>query len=399
MKVLQVSGLYDPHFGGGAEYSALALRKALEKRGHEVAVVTTCSDASEISLGGPVGRVRMWRYKMPRPYAVGEAAPAWKRIIWHLMDHFDPRNRWFIRQAIRQVKPDVAVFHCIQGLGHNIVREFKAHNIPILYFLHDLGLVCLRRSMFRNGATCATQCASCSCSMRYQRKLLSGLGANVTFCSPSIANLQRINGLYGFEPDGAFSLLNTNEYPQATKRRGTWKGRRIIYVGRLHHTKGVEVLIEACRRARTVGDFSLTIVGDGPDGAMLREKHASDSWITFKGHLSHQQISDLIVQHDALCIPSLWEEILGGVVIHALMLGTPVIGSNKGGIPQLIEHGRNGLLVEAGNVDAWSDALASLAGKNLYPGLLAYAQKTRDRFNPETLGDELERLVRHAATR
>ena len=64
-----------------------------------------------------------------------------------------------------------------------------------------------------------------------------------------------------------------------------------------------------------------------------------------------------MVNSDILCIPSIWAENSPGVVIHALSLGLPVIGSDKAGIPELVEHGKNGLLVPPGDKLAWQVAL------------------------------------------
>jgi glycosyltransferase involved in cell wall biosynthesis len=79
-----------------------------------------------------------------------------------------------------------------------------------------------------------------------------------------------------------------------------------------------------------------------------------------------QDISNIMVNSDILCIPSIWAENSPGVVIHALSLGLPVIGSDKAGIPELVEDGKNGLLVPPGDMLAWQVALERI----LDPGAL-----------------------------
>jgi glycosyltransferase involved in cell wall biosynthesis len=61
-----------------------------------------------------------------------------------------------------------------------------------------------------------------------------------------------------------------------------------------------------------------------------------------------------------LCVPSIWFENSPGVLIQALGLGLPVLGSNIGGIPELVEHGQNGLVLPPGDVEAWRSALEDL---------------------------------------
>ena len=92
----------------------------------------------------------------------------------------------------------------------------------------------------------------------------------------------------------------------------------------------------------------------------LRDRYGSRPWCIFAGFVQQEEVSNLMALSDALCIPSIWLENSPGVVIHALSQGLPVIGSNKGGIPELVRHGDNGLLIPPGDVIAWREALATV---------------------------------------
>jgi glycogen(starch) synthase len=65
---------------------------------------------------------------------------------------------------------------------------------------------------------------------------------------------------------------------------------------------------------------------------------------------------------ELLCMPSVWPENYSRSVLQSLCLGTPVIGSNTGGIPEQVEHGVTGLLVAPGDVEAWTAAFADAFG-------------------------------------
>ena len=97
---------------------------------------------------------------------------------------------------------------------------------------------------------------------------------------------------------------------------------------------------------------------------------------------------------DVLCVPSIWRENSPGVVIHALSQGLPVIGSDKGGIPELVNHERNGLLVRAGDTDAWRRALE---GVLIEPKILetwrANLAEEADLFDPVRLGQKLLEFI------
>jgi glycosyltransferase involved in cell wall biosynthesis len=98
-------------------------------------------------------------------------------------------------------------------------------------------------------------------------------------------------------------------------------------------------------------------VGTGPQEAELRAQFAAEPWCTFTGFVNQADLSNIMQESDVLCVPSIWFENSPGVLIQALGLGLPVLGSNIGGIPELVEHGRNGLVLPPGDVEAWRSAL------------------------------------------
>ena len=168
---------------------------------------------------------------------------------------------------------------------------------------------------------------------------------------------------------------------------------RFLYVGRLHRTKGVEILLEAARLLANEYTFTLTVVGSGPQEAELRERYADSPWCRFVGQVTQTEVANFMVNSDVLCIPSVWMENSPGVVIHAISKGLPVIGSDTGGIPEYVCHGRNGLLVRPGDVTAWRNALASvLADDWLLDKWRAEAKAQAGRFDQNTIG---EAIVNH----
>ncbi|HET6463813.1 MAG TPA: glycosyltransferase family 4 protein, partial [Candidatus Krumholzibacteria bacterium] len=127
----------------------------------------------------------------------------------------------------------------------------------------------------------------------------------------------------------------------------------IAYVGRLSPEKGVAVLIDAARQIRTV---HVVIAGDGPEAHALREKARGLENVAFAGHLSRAATTRLIARCVALAIPSLWAENAPMVVLEAARAGTPVIGSNSGGLRELMER-MAGRPVTPGNADELARAI------------------------------------------
>jgi glycosyltransferase involved in cell wall biosynthesis len=359
LKILFVSSLFPPDVLGGAESSAALIAAHLATRGYECAVLTTAKAPDQVVNGEMRGSLRIWRVLMPRIYAhFGFAdAPAWKKPIWHLQDHFDPRNKRIVRKVLEEFRPDFVHIHMLQGIGYNALDEFIVRNVPTVYVLHDLGLACIRMSMFREGSDCAGQCAFCKVSCFYKSRLVRRF-RRIGFCSPSRSNLANLAKVFPLEGIPRVSILNANSYPPPSEARRKSALVRILYVGRLHVSKGVHLLMAAASLLAARYRFSVTIAGSGPAERELRGLYAEASWCRFTGFIAQEAISNLMVNSDVMCVPSIWMENSPGVIAHALTLGLPVIGSNKGGIPELIRDGVTGLLVEPGNLSAWARALS-----------------------------------------
>jgi glycosyltransferase involved in cell wall biosynthesis len=390
MRILMVSSLFPPFVRGGAEICAHSLATWLAEEGHEVSVLTTAPDPANECWGEVEDGCAIYRVSPPRAYTSSDAsgAPAWKKPLWHLQDLFDPRNVAIMDRVLDAVRPDFVNIHYIQGIGYNAMTAIGRRGIPAVFTLHDLGLACVRMSMFVDGKECDGLCTPCHASagvkMRYLRSM-----ARLGFISPSSANLEK---LQAFQPVGdypCFRVLNANEYPRPVAARQPADRLRLLYVGRLHSSKGVSVAIEALDGLDADRRFSLTILGSGPDEAQLRARYGGRPWLEFGGHVSLQAVADAMENSDALLVPSIWNENSPGVVIQALAQGLPVIGSAKGGIPELVRHKENGLLVAPGDVAAWRAALAGvIADPALLEPLRRNALAAADRFAKPALSHE-----------
>lgn len=110
----------------------------------------------------------------------------------------------------------------------------------------------------------------------------------------------------------------------------------VLFVGRLIEIKGIRVIISAAKEVNKKINF--VIVGDGPLADDLRKECKSFSNIHFVGRVSEEYLNLYYRSSDIFVIPSQYEECFGKVIIEALYCGTPVIGSNKGAIPDVISE-------------------------------------------------------------
>lgn len=137
--------------------------------------------------------------------------------------------------------------------------------------------------------------------------------------------------------------------------------RELIFVGRLVSDKGVDLLLKALKL--TDAKPHLTIVGDGPERAVL-EKQAADlqlqPQVQFVGRRQGRQLAELLQQHEILIIPSIWDEPFGIVALEGIACGCVVVGSVGGGLAEAI--GPCGVTFPNGDAAALAIEIARLLG-------------------------------------
>lgn len=144
----------------------------------------------------------------------------------------------------------------------------------------------------------------------------------------------------------------------------------ILYVGRLTEIKGVHVLIRAFSKVMEIEPNARLIIAGSSffEGATLTkyEKHLKaesaglKERIIFTGFIPHEVLKYLYSVADISVVPSIWDEPFGLVALEAMASGAALIGTEVGGIPEVIEHERTGLLVPPNDVDALVEATVFL---------------------------------------
>jgi len=140
-----------------------------------------------------------------------------------------------------------------------------------------------------------------------------------------------------------FNFIDENRFSEIPEVKQNF----YCYVGRLSTEKGVEVLLNA---ARKLPQYRLKIIGTGPLEKELKAKYQCDH-IEFLGFKQWEEMKAILENAVCMVLPSICYENNPLSIIESLCTGTPVIGSQIGGIPELIKPGINGLIFEAGNAD------------------------------------------------
>jgi glycosyltransferase involved in cell wall biosynthesis len=134
----------------------------------------------------------------------------------------------------------------------------------------------------------------------------------------------------------------------------------VLYVGGIAANKGVHILIDALRQVE--GNIRLYIAGNLLTHSQYASKlrQMADQRVTFIGELSRHDVWHAMTNADVVAVPSLWDETFCFVAHEALAVGTPVLASAMGALPEAIQHSVNGFLLPPGDVGAWRKALQDL---------------------------------------
>jgi glycosyltransferase involved in cell wall biosynthesis len=179
--------------------------------------------------------------------------------------------------------------------------------------------------------------------------------------------------------------------------------QKIVCVGRLYPVKGQDVLIAAMPYVlKELPDVKLHLVGDGPERkncALQIAHYGLEKNIILRGNLPHDEVPKEIASAAILVGPSRREG-QGLVFVEAQAAGTPVIGTNVGGIPEVITDGVTGLLVTPENPAALAQAILKLLRNPDFAKQLAEdAKKTVCRYDWDTITFEVENLMERTLTK
>jgi glycosyltransferase involved in cell wall biosynthesis len=134
-----------------------------------------------------------------------------------------------------------------------------------------------------------------------------------------------------------------------------------LFVGRLEPRKGIDYLIRSMKGT----DIKSVIVGEGPDRVRLEElakRNNVSSNIIFTGSVPEEDLRHLYAGANFFVLPSISEG-LPLTVLEAMSSGTPVVANNINGIPEVVQHGYNGLLVEPANINSFKYNMQTLVNE------------------------------------
>ncbi len=256
-------------------------------------------------------------------------------------------------------QPDVVHLNNIHTQLSPLIAEL-AHRrgIKVVWTLHDLKLLCPRYDCLRNGETI---CEACFTDKHKVLEMIQG----------------------GFDRGKLHTLCNFIDVEKCADA-AYLKKDYYCYIGRISHEKGIKTLIDAANRL----PYKLVIIGKGPLDAEMKKLAGPN--VEFAGFKQWNEIKRIVSQARFCVIPSESYENNPLSVIESQCLGTPVLGAQIGGIPELIQEEFNGLYFRSRDTD---DLTAKIQAMYDAPfDHAAIALEAKKRYNSETYYKQLIQL-------
>jgi glycosyltransferase involved in cell wall biosynthesis len=392
MRILLINDTAQPL--SGSELKTLDLRDELRRRGHDARVFS--SRASRFDRSDRFGRSGQ---KNLAEYTCFGTETRFQTLLAMA----NPFAYFRLRQVLKEFRPDVVhVRTFLVQLSPLILPLLR--RVPSIYNVVIYKAVCPMGTKLLPGGAACTLRAGKAClehclplhawlALMVQRKLfLRWRGAFRAVVSNSAMVRQAL-----LEGGIGPSEVLWNGVPDAPPRPALSGRPTIGYAGRLTFQKGLDVLLQATALvARQIAGVRLVIAGEGPLLSVLRAWVARlrlDRNVEIAGHLLRPELERCLAGAWVQAVPSRGEA-FGNVACEAMMRGTAVVASRVGGLSEVVQDGRTGLLVPSGDAGALAQALLSLLGEPARADRLGSQgrQFALEHFSMKAYGDRITQL-------
>ncbi len=351
MRILLINDYGTPT--GGAELMLLALRGALRSRGHDARLFT--------SSARPLGAENQADYQ-----CLG--FPSAARGVIQIAN---PSAVLRLRRVIQDFRPDIVHVRLFLSQLSPLILPLL-EGIPTIFHAAWYRSICpIGTKMLPQGDSC-TELAGTACLRhrcfpvwawpsamlqlklwRHWRPVFDILVAN----SHSTARLLENDGISPME-------VIWNGVPRSAARPPLGGRPTVAFAGRLVWEKGADILVKAFATVHSrLPEAELIIAGDGSERPRLQRliyDLSLSASVRLTGHLNRSQMEACFATAWVQAVPSRWREPFGIVAAEAMMRGTAVVGTSGGGLAEIVQDGRTGILTPPNDADALATALLRL---------------------------------------
>ena len=365
MRILFVNKFLHPN--GGSETYIFKLGKYLRSQGHEVQYF------GMEHKGRCVGN-RVNAYTSNMDFHCGNK---FAKLTYPIKTIYSAEARKKLRLVLDDLQPEVCHLNNFNyQLTPSVIleivkwRQETGRKCRIVYTAHDYQLICPNHML--NNPNTHENCERClgghfinclkgrcihgslmksavgmleGCFWRW--KGVYGYIDHIICCSRFMKNKLDSDSMFAGKTEVLYNFIDQMKYRECEKKD------YVLYFGRFSREKGIHTLVEVCKKLPEI-KFIFAGTGDLED-----EINGIDN-IQNVGFQTGENLERLIREARFSVCPSEWYENCPFSVMESQMLGTPVLGTDIGGIPELIEDGMNGRLFESGNVGRFADIIEEL---------------------------------------
>ncbi len=331
---------YPTYGGSGAVATELGI--ALAARGHEIHFVTYRQPfrlpeflPNVYFHEVDVGRYPLFEYP---PYDLALAVRMHEVVLMHGLDllhcHYaipHATSAWIAREMLRAQKKDVKVITTLHGTDITIVGQDPSFNAITKFSIERSDRLTAVSEYLRRETYNAFGCTACDVSVIHN------------FIDPAVYNRAAHPGLL---------------------RQQMSEGPILMHISNFRRVKRVRDIVQIFAGVNKEIPSWLVMVGDGPDRPEAEDevrRHGLEARVQFLGKIDN--VAPLLASADLFLLPSSSES-FGLSALEALASGVPVVGTNAGGMPEVVRNGETGFLCPVGDVDGMTRAALSVLGDN-----------------------------------
>lgn len=345
---------------GGAETYVIKLGEYLKSIGHQVEYFGMADERNEVGNSAGV-----------YSESIDFHSSSLKYLTYPFKILYSFKTARYLRRVIKAFKPEAVLLNNFNyQLTPSVIYELRKHNIPVVYVAHDTQLVCPNHRM-KNDCTeglcrkCGKggyyNCVKNRCvHSSFMRSVLGAAEGYIYRALHTYSLLDKVICPSRFMEEELTRNIDLigktvvmHNFIDKLTPKEVERENYVLYFGRYSEEKGIRTLLSAARSLPAV-QFVFAGAGDLED-----EINGVDN-IRNLGFLTGKELEEAIEKAAFTVLPAEWAENCPFTVMESQSLMTPVIGARIGGIPELIDEGRTGLLFESGNAEELTEKIEYL---------------------------------------
>lgn len=402
MRILVISNYYPPIELGGWEQLTCNVTNQLERRGHQIKVLTSNYRKEEI-LGTEPGIYRRLHLESYDPVSYHPKST----LLYHRQED---ENRATLTALVHEFDPEIIFINGMWNLPHSVAK--KAEDLRpgrVVYYLASYWPTepdAHTAYWTSHAGNPIKKVPKQVVGALLRKSWLSGSPRNrldfrLVLCVSKFVQDYVVRDA-GVPLERTRVVHNGIELDWFTVRRAEIPigELRLLYAGRFSPDKGVHTILEALARLHQVNSdaaIHLSLYGKGTpeyETSLCAQARNSgiEKWVEFKGLVPREQMPSIFAQHQVLLFPSIWPEPLARILQEAMACGLVVIGTSTGGTSEILLDGENGLTFEAEDSAMLAEKINLIANEPaLMKKMAKAARKTvEERFSLDRMVTEIE---------